>query len=62
MRTFILRFVTLTIATVALPIALIHAQAKEETSTTKVEAAKADAAKPEQFKPEQQASKGSVTP
>ena len=61
MRTLILRFVTLTIATVALPIVLIQAQAKDETSTAKVEAAKADAAKPEQFKPEQQASKGTVT-
>ncbi len=51
----------LTIATVALPLILVHAQAKDETSTVKVEATKTDTAKPEQFKPEQQASKGSVT-
>lgn len=61
MRTLILRIVTLTIATLALLTTLIHAQAKDETSTVKVEATKTDTAKPEQFKPEQQASKGSVT-
>jgi carboxypeptidase C (cathepsin A) len=55
------RIALLTIATVALPLTLTHAQAKEETSTVKVEATKTDAAKPDQFKPEQQASKGSVT-
>ena len=61
MRTLILRIVTLTTAILALPIILIHAQAKDETSTVKVEATKTDTAKPDQFKPEQQASKGSVT-
>jgi carboxypeptidase C (cathepsin A) len=40
----------------ALPLVVVHAQAKEEAS-----ASKTDATKPEQFKPEQQASKGSVT-
>jgi carboxypeptidase C (cathepsin A) len=61
MRTLIFRIVTLAIAAAALPTMLIHAQAKDETSTVKVEATKTDSAKPEQFKPEQQASKGSVT-
>jgi carboxypeptidase C (cathepsin A) len=61
MRTLIFRVVTLTTAILALPIILIHAQAKEETSTVKVEATKTDTAKPEEFKAEQQASKGSVT-
>jgi carboxypeptidase C (cathepsin A) len=61
MRTLILRIVTLTTAILALPIILIHAQAKDETSTVKVEATKTDTAHPEQFKAEQQASKGSVT-
>jgi carboxypeptidase C (cathepsin A) len=60
MRTLISRIVLLTIATVALS-TLIHAQAKDETSTVKVEATKTDTTKPDQFKPEQQASKGSVT-
>jgi carboxypeptidase C (cathepsin A) len=61
MRTLVFRIVILTIATVALPLTLVHAQAKEETSTVKVEATKTDTAKPDQFKAEQQASKGSVT-
>jgi carboxypeptidase C (cathepsin A) len=61
MRTLIFRVVTLATAILALPIILIHAQAKDETSTVKVEATKTDTAKPEQFKAEQQASKGSVT-
>ena len=60
-RTVIVRIVVLTIATVALPFTLVHAQAKDETSTVKVEATKTDTAHPEQFKAEQQASKGSVT-
>jgi len=60
MRTPMFGFVLL-IATVALPLTLIHAQAKDETSTVKVEATKTDTAKPDQFKAEQQASKGSVT-
>jgi carboxypeptidase C (cathepsin A) len=66
MRTLISRIakfrnLLLTLATLALPLALIHAQAKEETSTVKVEATKTDAAKPAEFKAEQQESKGSVT-
>jgi carboxypeptidase C (cathepsin A) len=61
MRTPIFRVVTLTAAILALPTILIHAQAKDETSTVRVEATKTDTAKPEQFKAEQQASKGSVT-
>ena len=60
-RIVIFKIALFTIAALALPLALIHAQAKEETSTVKVEATKTDTAKPEQFKPEQQASKGSVT-
>jgi carboxypeptidase C (cathepsin A) len=49
------------VATVALPLVLLHAQSKEETSSVKVEATKTETPKPEQFKPEQQQSKGSVT-
>jgi carboxypeptidase C (cathepsin A) len=60
MRMPLLRIVTLTIAAAALPMILIHAQTKDET-TVKVEATKTDTAKPDQFKPEQQATKGSVT-
>jgi carboxypeptidase C (cathepsin A) len=60
MRTLVLKIVTLTLATATLPL-MLHAQAKEETSTVKVEATKTDTAKSDQFKPEQQASKGSVT-
>src|ERR1700728_93739 len=55
-----LKVVTLTIAMLALPL-MLHAQAKEETSTVKVEAAKTETPKSQEFKPEQQASKGSVT-
>jgi carboxypeptidase C (cathepsin A) len=51
--------VTLTIATLALPLPIVLAQAKQET--TKPEPAKTEPPNPEQFKPEQQASKGSVT-
>jgi carboxypeptidase C (cathepsin A) len=40
---------------------LLHGQAKEETSSIKVESAKTEPAKQEEFKPEQQPSKGSVT-
>jgi hypothetical protein len=60
MRTPILRILALTIAAILLP-PMLRAQAKDETSTTKIEAAKNDTTKPEQFNPEQQASKGSVT-
>jgi carboxypeptidase C (cathepsin A) len=56
MRKLILWIATITIAAPALPMAAIHAQAKDDAA-----ASKPDAAKPEQFKPEQQASKGSVT-
>jgi carboxypeptidase C (cathepsin A) len=51
----------LAIATVILLPAQLHAQAKDETSSVKVETAKTETPKPEQFKPEQQTSKGSVT-
>lgn len=61
MRTLVLRIVTLSIAIIVLPLMLIHAQAKDETSTIKVEAAKTETPKPEQFKAEQQTTKGSVT-
>ena len=56
MRKLILWIATITITVPALPVAAIHAQAKDDAA-----ASKPDAAKPEQFKPEQQASKGSVT-
>src|SRR5271154_4013989 len=51
MRKIILWMAALTIAAPSLPLAVVHAQAKEDASATKAEAAK----------PEQQASKGSVT-
>src|SRR5581483_3647238 len=44
-----------------LPLSVLHAQSKDETSSVKVEASKTDTSKPEQFKPEQQQTKGSVT-
>ena len=47
LRIAISRIALLTIAMLALPLTLIHAQAKEETSTVKVEATKTDTAKPE---------------
>ncbi len=56
-----LKLVTLAVAAVAMLPAILHAQAKDETSSVKVETAKTETPKPEQFKPEQQASKGSVT-
>jgi carboxypeptidase C (cathepsin A) len=40
---------------------LLHAQAKEQTSSVKVEASKTETPKPQEFKPEQQQTKGSVT-
>ena len=66
MRMHILRitrqkFVTLAIATLALPLAIAIAQVKQETPVAKPEPAKVEPQHPEQFKPEQQASKGSVT-
>jgi carboxypeptidase C (cathepsin A) len=57
MRTTILWVAMMTAAVAVLPVAALHAQAKEETPAGKPDAAKP----PEQFKPEQQASKGSVT-
>src|SRR5271154_4658257 len=51
MRKIILWMAALTIAAPSLPLAVVHAQAKEDASATKADAAKA----------EQQASKGSVT-
>src|ERR1700677_3554791 len=60
MRTLISRIVPLTLAVIALPL-MLRAQAKEETSSVKVETAKSETPKPEQFKPEQQQTKGSVT-
>jgi carboxypeptidase C (cathepsin A) len=56
-----LRFIAVIVVTVVLPLTLLHAQSKEETSSVKVEATKTETSKPEQFKPEQQQSKGSVT-
>ena len=56
-----LSFVTAVMIAVVLPITLLQAQAKEETSSVKAEATKTETSKPEQFKPEQQQTKGSVT-
>jgi hypothetical protein len=50
MRTLILSNVTLMISALALPLKAVYAQAKDNTRTSKL-----DAAKPEEFKPEQQA-------
>src|SRR5580700_6983315 len=66
MRTPILRItrqkvVSLTIATLVLPLTTVLAQVKQETPITKPEPAKTEPTNPEQFKAEQQASKGSVT-
>jgi carboxypeptidase C (cathepsin A) len=61
MRTFMLRIAVLAIASVMLSLSLIHAQAKEETSTVKVETAKTETPKSQEFKVEQQATKGSVS-
>ena len=76
MRTFVLRITpsrigtmkraactaaTLALAGAMLSLSLLHAQAKEETSTVKVETAKTETPKSPDFKPEQQATKGTVT-
>jgi carboxypeptidase C (cathepsin A) len=64
MRALFLRFAALAIAILILPLAVVHAQTKTDTSSAadKTEAAKpAASAEPEHFKPEQQQSKGSVT-
>ena len=59
MRTF--RIALLLVASTMLSLSLVHAQAKEETSSVKVETAKTETPKAQEFKPEQQASKGAVT-
>src|SRR5215469_13305831 len=56
-----LSFFTAVMVAVVLPLTLLQAQSKEETSSVKVEATKTETSKPEQFKPEQQQTKGSVT-
>ena len=64
MRTFFLWFAGFAVAILALPLAAVRAQEKDQTpaATVKIEAAKPDAsAEPEHFKPEQQETKGSVT-
>jgi carboxypeptidase C (cathepsin A) len=55
-----LKVVTLTVSILALSL-MLHAQAKDETSSMKVEATKTETSKTEEFKPEQQQTKGSVT-
>lgn len=60
MRTCLRKLVSVTLASFAL-LTTLHAQAKQETSSIKVEAAKTETGRTEDFKPEQQASKGSVT-
>ena len=60
------RFVTIRLIAVMLvaaffPLTWLLAQAKEETSSVKVESTKTETPKAEQFKPEQQQTKGSVT-
>ncbi len=59
--TFTFRIIPPTIAALALSPPVVHAQAKDEKSTIKVETAKTETPKSEEFKPEQQESKGSVT-
>jgi len=61
MRTFMLRIAVPAIAGFMLSLSLVHAQAKEETSTVKVETAKSETPKGQEFKAEQQATKGTVT-
>jgi carboxypeptidase C (cathepsin A) len=61
MRTFTLRKCAAIMAVSTLPLMVVRAQTKTETSTVKVETAQAETPKPEHFKPEQQASKGTVT-
>jgi len=60
MRTSIFKRALPAVALLMLP-SMLPSQAKEETSTLKVEAAKSETSKPEEFKPEQQQTKGSVT-
>jgi carboxypeptidase C (cathepsin A) len=55
------RFVAFMMAMQFLPVILLCAQSKEETSSVKVEASKTETSKPEQFKPEQQQTKGSIS-
>ncbi len=61
MRTYPLRIVTLAVALVSLPLAMVHAQIKQEPAVSKPERPKTEPAEIEHFKPEQQTSKGSVT-
>ena len=61
MRTLILRIIPFIVATIALSLPVVLAQAKDEKSTVKVETAKTETPKAEEFKAEQQESKGSVT-
>ena len=51
----------LAVAVSALPLVVVRAQTKAESSTIKVESTKTESERLEHFKPEQQASKGSVT-
>ena len=55
------RFVAAALVVAFFPLTWLLAQAKEETSSVKVEATKTETPKQEQFKPEQQQTKGSVT-
>ncbi len=55
------KLIAVAMVTAVLPLILLHAQSKEETSTVKVEASKTEAPKSQEFKPEQQQTKGSVT-
>src|SRR5580658_10138100 len=61
MQRLTLRSIPVTIAAVALSLPVVHAQAKDEKSTVKVETSKTETPKSEEFKAEQQESKGSVT-
>jgi len=61
MHRFTLRIIPFIVATIALSLPVVLAQAKDEKSTVKVETAKTETPKAEEFKAEQQESKGSVT-
>ena len=56
-----LRISAVAVASLMLPVTLAYTQAKEETSTVKVETAKTETPKGQEFKAEAQASKGTVT-
>jgi len=55
------RLIAVTLVAAFFPLTWLLAQAKEETSTVKVEATKTETPKAEQFKAEQQQTKGSVS-